>query len=33
MVDVEAGRKDAKAEDDRLRAIQASLNSEDSIEE
>ena len=33
MVDVEAGRKDAKAEDVRLRAIQASLNSEDSIEE
>jgi len=33
MVDVEAGHEDARAEDKRLRQIQASLNSEDSIEE
>ena len=33
MVDIEAGRADAKAEDVRLRAIQASLNSDESSRE
>ena len=33
MVDVEAGHADARAEDKRLREIQASLNSEGTIDE
>ena len=33
MVDIEAGHADARAEDKRLRAIQASLNSEESLDE
>jgi hypothetical protein len=32
MVDIEAGRADARAEDERLRAIQISLR-EDSVDE